>query len=196
MQGLMQQALGEAWHRLPPALQAHHLPGSTRDVGQLAVEHPGWVGPVLHLAWALGVRLPRRAPVVDTRVDKTTTGQRQQWRRTLRLPDGRVQRFDSAWVPGRPGRIVEFVNGWLGLEIAPQVVDGRLHYRGTWHVVRIGRHLVGLPEWLLLGHTTIVEEAVDARHFRMDFRLRHPLLGETYRYAGVFRTDVEPDPPA
>lgn len=67
-----------------------------------------------------------------------------------------------------------------------RVEDGRLHYRGVRFVVKLGPLLLSIPEWLVLGHTTIVEEAVDETHFAMDFRLTHPLLGLVFRYAGEF----------
>lgn len=50
--------------------------------------------------------------------------------------------------------------------------------------------LLTLPEWIALGHTTIVEEALDDSHFAMDFRLTHPLFGQVFRYAGKFSTQV------
>jgi len=46
--------------------------------------------------------------------------------------------------------------------------------------------LLPVPEWRLLGRTSIVEEAVDATHFVMDFRLTHPLFGQVFRYSGEF----------
>jgi hypothetical protein len=54
--------------------------------------------------------------------------------------------------------------------------------------------MLPIPEWLVLGHTTIVEEAIDETHFVMDFRLTHPLLGEVFRYSGKFQAELgEPD---
>jgi hypothetical protein len=53
-------------------------------------------------------------------------------------------------------------------------------------VAKLGRWLLPIPEWLVLGHTTIVEQAVDDTHFEMDFRLTHPWFGQVFRYAGTF----------
>jgi hypothetical protein len=64
--------------------------------------------------------------------------------------------------------------------------DGRLCYRGVKFVVKLGPLRLSVPEWLVLGHTTITEEAVDETHFAMDFRLTHPLLGQVFRYSGEF----------
>ena len=66
----------------------------------------------------------------------------------------------------------------------------RLSTRRTEYLFRqvIGLDQLPIPEWLALGHTTIVEEAVDESQFRMDFRLTHPLFGQVFRYAGIFDT--------
>ena len=72
--------------------------------------------------------------------------------------------------------------------MALHVKDSKLYYEGRHYVLRLGRYYLPIPEWLVLGHTTIVEAAVDAQHFVMDFRLQHPLLGQIYRYAGKFKT--------
>ncbi len=54
--------------------------------------------------------------------------------------------------------------------MAPHVEDGRLHYNGVRYIIKVGALMLPIPEWLVLGHTTIVEEAVDETHVRMDFR--------------------------
>ncbi|MBP6036674.1 MAG: DUF4166 domain-containing protein [Azonexus sp.] len=46
--------------------------------------------------------------------------------------------------------------------------------------------------WPSVGHTTIVEEALDATRFAMDFRLTHPLFGEVFRYSGEFEAQTLP----
>jgi hypothetical protein len=54
----------------------------------------------------------------------------------------------------------------------------------------LGLGWLPIPEWLVLGHTTIVEVALDDRHFAMDFRLTHPLLRQVFRYNGEFEADA------
>ena len=53
-------------------------------------------------------------------------------------------------------------------------------------VAKLGPLTIPIPEWLTLGHATIVEEALDDTHFAMDFRLTHPLFGQLFRYSGTF----------
>lgn len=190
MKSLMQQALGDAWDELPPALQAHYRPGTTVDIGLMDIEYPRPMQPLLVLLSRLGALVRRRGTGVHTRVEKSESGGRQHWRRTLRYAGGETLRFDSVWEPGPEGQVLEFVNRWLGLQMQPRVAGGQLHYHGRCFVARLGRLTLRIPEWLALGHTTIVERAIDEHHFAMDFRMTHPLFGQLFRYAGTFRADA------
>lgn len=186
MKSLMQHALGADWEKLPPALQAHYRFGTTTDTGHMDIGYPRFMQPFLNVLGAIGVLVNRSGLKVVTVVEKSVVGDRQYWRRTITYPDGKIVRFNSFWVSAGQGQVIEFVNPVLGLQMAPHVKDSRLHYRGIRFVVRLGPLRLPIPEWLALGHTTIVEEAVDETHFVMDFRLTHPLLGEVFRYAGEF----------
>lgn len=188
----MQQVLGADWDRLPPALQAHYREGVCGDVGHMDIAFPRWLQPALSVMRWMGALVHRRGCQVATTVVRQTLGERQYWRRTLEYADGQVVRFDSFWVAGRNGTLIEFVNPVLGLEMAPSVVGQELHYSGIRMVAKLGPWMLPIPEWLVLGHTTIVEQAVGERHFAMDFRMTHPLLGELFRYAGRFEADVPP----
>lgn len=185
---LIQQALGADWDTLPAALQAHYQFGPNVDVGHLDIEFPRWMTPYLWLLSRFGALLTRTGCQVSTRVEKDVVADRQFWRRTLRFADGETATFDSFWVAAGGNRLVEFVNPVMGLEMAAYRVNDELHYAGLRYVLKFGRVVIGLPEWLVLGHTTIVERARDAESFDMDFRLTHPLFGQVFRYAGTFAT--------
>lgn len=188
MNSPMQIALGDDWARLPPALQAHHRFGTTTDTGHLDIEYPSFMQPSLTLLGIVGALVNRRGQQVPTVVEKEVLGEHQHWRRTIRYPDGKPARFDSIWIHAGGNELIEFVNPLLGLQMAVWVDEGRLHYRGVCFVLKLGRLRLPIPEWLL-GHTSIVEEAIDAQHFAMDFRLTHPLLGQVFRYAGAFSVE-------
>lgn len=192
MKSLMQIALGKDWDKLPPALQAHYEFGSTVDSGQLDIDYPRPMQAVLTLLRPLGALVNRGGRQIDTVVRKSVVQDRQYWRRTITYADGKVIHFNSFWVSAKdPQQLIEFVNPLLGLQLAPYVVGDQLHYRGVQFVVRVGRWLLPIPEWLVLGHTTIVEKAVDAQHFEMDFRLIHPWFGQLFRYSGRFAATVD-----
>lgn len=186
MKSLMQLALGDDWDKLPPALQAHYRYGTGTDAGHMDIAYPRFMQPYLSLLRICGALINRRGRQVPTVVEKSVVGERQYWRRTITYPDGKAVHFNSFWVAAGHGQVIEFVNPILGLQMAPYVEDGRLHYRGVRYVVKLGALLLSIPESLVLGRTTIVEEAVDATHFAMDFRLTHPLFGQVFRYSGEF----------
>lgn len=186
MRSLMQCALGEDWHKLPRALQMHYRFGNTTDNGHMDIEYPWFMQPYLSTLRILGALIDRSGRRVSTIVEKSVVDGRQYWRRTITYPDGKVVYFNSFWVSAGGNHVIEFVNPVLGLQMSVHVEDGALHYRGVRFVAKLGRRLLPIPEWLVLGHTTIVEHAVDETHFAMDFRLTHPLFGQVFRYAGEF----------
>lgn len=190
---LVQQALGPAWAQLPPALQAHHGGGPRVEHGQLDVDFPAGLGPLLRLVSALGALVHRRGRGVATHVSRTETGAGLHWQRRLRYANGTVLRFSSVWAAAGPGQLVEWVNPWLGLQLQPYVHGQQLRFRGVCLVLRLAGRGLCLPEWLALGHATIHEQAVDGDHVAMDFRLTHPLFGQVFRYAGRFRVDHRVD---
>jgi hypothetical protein len=186
MKSLMQQALGAGWDKLPAALQAHYRFGTTTDTGSMDIEYPRFMQPVWSILRLLGALVDRQGKGVTTIVEKRVIGERQVWRRTITYPDGQIVRFDSFWVAAGNAEVIEFVNPVLGLQMAPYVVGEKLHYRGVRFVAKLGPVSIPIPEWLTLGHATIVEEALDDTHFAMDFRLTHPLFGQLFRYSGKF----------
>lgn len=186
-QNLMQQILGVQWDQLPPALRAHYRTNSNTDIGELDIEYPKWMQLYLNLLHLFGALINRRGKAVATQVEKRMVGKLQYWKRFLHFSDGKTVCFNSHWVHAGGNELIEYVNPMLGLRMRLHVDDDKLVYEGRDYVLRLGKIRVPIPEWLVLGHTTIVESAVDADHFAMDFRLRHPLFGQIYRYAGKFK---------
>lgn len=186
---LMQQALAEQWQQLPKSLQAHYQTRTNQDVGLLSVDYPKYMQPILSMLGLFGVLISRKGKDNPTTVQKQMRGNRQYWQRTIKLPTNKEIVFKSVWVHASDNRIVEYVNPLLGLCMAVHVQDGMLFYQGKHFVLNLGLFRLAIPEWLLLGHTTIVEEAIDENHFQMDFRLTHPWFGQIYRYNGTFTTE-------
>lgn len=191
MKSLMQRALGADWEKLPPALQTHYRFGTTTDTGRMDIEYPRFMQLYLNTLRILGALINRSGKGVSTKVEKSVIGERQYWRRAITFADGKVIHFNSFWISAGANHLIEFVNPVVGLQMAVHVLDGRLHYSGVRVVLKPGPLLVTLPEWLVLGHTSIVEVAQDDTHFAMDFRLTHPLLGQVFRYSGEFEAASE-----
>ncbi len=196
---LMQQALGEQWELLPPSLQAHYQQGDNIDSGVLDVEYPKFMQLYLNVMRLMGALVNRRGTAVPATVEKWMEGDVQQWKRSILFPgdanadnadkrEGKTIYFKSHWVYVGGNELIEYVNSVLGLRMAVSVKDGVLYYEGISYILKLGKGLIPIPEWLVMGHTTIVETAINENEFSMDFRLRHPWFGQLFRYSGVFST--------
>ena len=186
----MQQVLGSQWEQLPTALQLHYQAETNTDIGVLDVDYPRWMQPGLNILRWLGMLVNRRGNGFRTTVEKHMEGEAQHWTRTITLSEGTTILFKSRWVYAGGNEIIEYVNRFLGLRMAAEVRGGKLCYEGRAYVLKLFGRPLPIPEWCLLGHATIVETALDDTRFEMDFRLRHPLLGQVFRYAGVFTVQI------
>jgi hypothetical protein len=182
----MQQALGDDWQKLPIALKAHYQSGDFIENGYMDIEYPRLMQPYLNLLRLFGALPNRRGKQLETVVEKQMKGGKQYWQRKIYYPNGKVIHFNSVMECTGAGELIEFVNPFFGLKMAVHTEGERLCYRGVCVLVKLGRLTIRLPEWLVLGHTTIDEEKVDETHYRMDFRLTHPWFGQVFRYAGEF----------
>jgi len=185
---LMQQALGEQWEELPTALKAHYQHSTNVDSGALDIEYPGFMQPYLSVMRLLGALVNRRGKAVPATVEKWMEGDVQRWKRSISFPDGKVIFFKSHWVYAGGNELIEYVSPFMGLRMAVSVVEGELYYEGKHYVLKLASFLLPIPEWLILGHTTIVETALNEEEFSMDFRLQHPWFGRLFRYSGAFTT--------
>lgn len=186
MKSLMQAALGNDWNKLPPALQGHYRAGKTVEVGYLDIRYPRFMQIPLNIFRLMGALVNRRGEKTATTVAKWDQNGKQVWTRVITYPDGKAIRFNSYLVSAGGNQLIEFVNPVLGLQMAVHLEGKQLHYRGVRFVAKLGRWRLPIPEWLALGHTSIIETALDETHFAMDFRLTHWLFGEIFRYAGSF----------
>ena len=191
LQPLMQKALGDDWEHLPPALQAHYRAESNVDVGVLTISYPPLMRPYLFLLKLIGALINRAGTSSEAKVHKSMSGMRQYWRREIRFADGELVCFNSEWEHAGGNQLIEYVNPLFGLRMSVRVEEGKLLYEGTHVVFKLGPLRLPIPEWLLLGHTTIVEQAHGDGSFSMDFRLEHPWFGQVYRYTGRFRTQAD-----
>lgn len=184
---LMQIALGDQWQELPLALQAHYQSKTNSDIGEMDIEYPVYMQPYLSVLRLFGALINRRGKNIPTTVEKHMKGDVQYWKRTIRFPQDKIIFFKSFWVYAGSNELIEYVNPFLGLRMSVHIENNELHYEGRNFVVKLGKWLIPIPEWLVLGHTTIIETALSDNEFKMDFKLRHPILGVIFRYSGKFK---------
>ena len=186
-QSLMQKALGDQWQQLPPALQSHYQQNNNSDIGYLNIDYPIYMHPYLTFLHLFGALINRRGKNIPTTVEKRMQGNIQFWKRSICFPDNKTIFFNSFWIYDKKNELIEFINPFLGLRMAVHVQNNKLYYEGCHYVIKVGKLFIPIPEWLVLGHTTIVESEINNHEFEMDFTLRHPLLGNIFNYSGEFK---------
>lgn len=196
---LFRRALGDdAWHRLAPVVRRHYdlapREGRPRILTGVMEEvfHAPLIKPWLWLGRGLRALVPYRGNEVPTEVRNRTDPARPEalfWHRTFHFPDGRRSVFASRMEAGGAGEVIEFLRLGIGVRMAVSERDGALVFTGRDHCWRIGKRLVGIPNWALLGDAVIVESAVSDTELRVDFEIVHPLLGRTFGYRGRFRLE-------
>jgi hypothetical protein len=103
--------------------------------------------------------------------------------RTLHFPNGRTRALEDT-MRVVDGRIHDFLGTGRGLEAGFEitVADGALRMRSDRLWIHLGGARIRLPG---LATVTVAESWADGRQ-HVDVRLRSPLIGEWFRYAGSF----------
>lgn len=189
---LMQQALGEQWNQLPPALKAHYdndEHGNNNAIGKLTINYPKFMQLPLSAMRLMGALVNQQGEELPTTVKRVMIEEEQYWHRTIHYPDGKKIAFKSRFTfDSQRSEFIEYTNQFLGMRMRAFVKSGVLYYESCGYVINFAGFKLSLPEWLALGHASIVESAVSDTNFKMDFRLKHPLLGEIFSYIGEFET--------
>lgn len=194
---IMQNALGEQWDNLPEALKAHYRENSKGEnfaEGWLDIDYPWFMQWPLSLLRLMGALINRRGKTLPSTASKTMKDNKQHWHRNIAFPNGKSMHFNSVFVSNGGNEIIEYTNAFLGLKMYVYVEDDKLRYESKGYVLKLGRFKVPIPEWMALGHASIIEQQYmkdDKQTFKMDFRLRHPLFGEIFCYKGVFKTKID-----
>jgi len=186
----VKKALGKQWDQLPQALQLHHQGTTHSEIGYLNIEYPGYLQPYYSFLHFLGALIHRRGNRIQTDVSKHMEDGLQYWDRTIKFPGNKTIQFQSFWEYAGENEFIEYVNSFIGLRMAVKVLDNNLCFQGKYFVVKLGKLIIPIPEWLIVGHTTIIEKATSDNEIEMDFKLTHPLLGVIYRYSGKFKRDA------
>ncbi len=129
---------------------------------------------------------------MTARVEKWVNADQPQtlfWKRTIQAQNGKSTVFASRMEYQKGNELIEFVGGGFGLYLKLTVENGKLVYRSNGHLWQIGKVRIPIPDVLFLGHATITETAMTENQFELDFKIIHPLFGETYHYGGEFQLD-------
>lgn len=180
---LYQRLLGDAWHRLAPAVQLLHAGTETVCFGGVfTVERSG--SPLINnLLRPMG--LPDAGSAVPLKLVITANSTGETWHRTFA---GKA--FITEQAEGKARLLKETAgSGELWFRLAE--VDGALVYKPTGFATRLGPFVIPLPVWL--GPRIVArEEAVAGKTgVRATVRVTHPLTGLLVAYSGYIEPEVE-----
>lgn len=189
------QALGEEWHKLHPLVRRHYdiRPGVDSHIvieGVMdEVDFSRRAAPLIAMAGLFGALLGKRGRAIPVTVCNTTRGDSpaMHWHRTFRYPGAAPRLFESRMAYAGGNEIIEYVRFNLGIRMAMSVEDGALCFESRGFRWDNSALPIPIPDLLLLGHSRIVERAIDAENFAIEFETRHPLYGRSFAYNGQFR---------
>lgn len=186
---LLKQVLGDDWHKLPPVIQQHYTLEEKQTLslhGVMTIYYPCFLLPMVWLIHLFGGLVLWRGEA-QTEVQKTWQAGVLYWRRFMTYQNGASDYFSSHMTNLAEHELIEHIGFGFALRLFVTVEHGDLVYRSNGHIWQCGNFTLNIADWLLLGSAVISEHAVSDDEFYLDFTLRHPLWGETYRYKGRFQ---------
>lgn len=192
---VIKKALGNEWKKLAPVVKRHYdLSPESQDcltlVGIMNEVYHSPAAKLFVLAGRFFGALVSQQGVEIATVVRNLAQTREEnmlmWHRTLHFNDKEPVVFESHMVTKNPHEVIEFVKFGMGIRMKLSVIDQALVYRSINYLWNIAGFSIPLPNWLLLGEAVIIESACADDKVHLDFKIRHPLLGTTFRYSGKF----------
>lgn len=187
---IFQQALGEEFDRLHPALAMHY--GSAGDLertssGTMAEiklsRIANIISPLMRLLNAL---VPYEGINVPTTLVNSQPASCMRWIRTFSFPNKAPYVFATEMVYAGDHKVIEYVRYGLGVELKVREHQGKLLFISTRYVWRLGSLMIPIPSFLGPGNATILEEGIGDNKYVVDFEITHPLFGFMFGYNGTF----------
>jgi hypothetical protein len=186
-ESVYQRVLGTDIEQLLPELRAYFADGSGIGVGSGVFEVAGSrlrvLRPVLSFLARRRILFPEYARDVPFDIVNTPTADGAlDAVRTFHLPGGDRPLEDTMRVVD--GQLHDFLGLRRGFEVhlVLTITDGMLSMRSSRQWLHLGRARIRVPR---VATVTVTESWVDGRQ-HVDVRLRSPLIGEWFRYAGTF----------
>ncbi|MBE7183101.1 MAG: DUF4166 domain-containing protein [Methylobacterium mesophilicum] len=196
---VFQSVIGSGWSGLGPVIRRHYRlrPFSDDYVlvrGVMGEVHHGFVAKLLMpMARLFGALVPYRGRDVPIEVHYRARPDSAgiHWDRVFHFPGRPPFHFRSSMAPVRDNEVIEFVRFGVGMRLLVTAEDGAIVFRDRGYVWRLFGRDWPLPLGLLMGKAYVEERPANEAEFTMRMRLRHPLLGELFRYEGRFTIDEE-----
>lgn len=176
---------------LPKVVQSHYdvIPGQAKTIlveGVTArIEYQWWVGIMIRLAKLVAIDLPTRGTHLRTTlklIAKSGDSSLTYWERIFHYPDGSVINLRSRFSAYSEG-VVEYFKLGMSLKMSIEQTQTGIVYHGI--STKLG--VIPIPNFLSLGKLTVTENAISDSEYYLSFEYRHPLLGRTYFFEGLYR---------
>jgi len=91
-----------------------------------------------------------------------------------------------------PTGLEEYLGAGFGIALNVSADEQALHFHSDHYFVQLGRRRFRLPRWLSPGQLSISHIDFGAEWFAFVLVLDHPLAGEIFSQAGMFRERETP----
>ncbi len=109
------------------------------------------------------------------------------WERNLHLrPDGQPSCIRSTKRLGPAGRLLECVDGGLGMVLAVFEDDGALVFESHNYFIDLAGLRLPVPFLLTPGRCRVIHAPVTPTRFRFTLEMVHPVWGRTFHQSGLF----------
>ncbi len=204
-QPIVKAALGEDWDLLPEVLRKNFqlTPGEDCKVTLIGtmyeVRHTVLAKLFVYAGQVCGALVPWQGDNVPIRIEISTRADDPRfmyWRRIHRFPGRPEFVFSSRMEYLEGNELIERVRFGIGMRMKVSLDNGNLKFTAAcyqWDVLGMS---IRIPNWLLLGCGTILEREVSQDQFEMFFEIRHPWMGKTFSYCGIFEYEGAEGPAA
>lgn len=190
---VFEQVLGDDWNKLGSIIRQHYFlkPNSTDYIcvtGEMSEIYHSMAGKLLiPFGMIFGALVPykgRNIPI-DVHYKASVDNANIYWDRVFKFDRGDYH-FKSHMEPVKENEVIEFVRFGMGIRLKVTEENSALIFRDVGYIWRLFGYDLAIPGRWLMGKIYVEERPLDDQSFSMNMSLSHPLLGELFRYSGVF----------
>lgn len=190
---VFEEIFGDAWPTMPGVFRLHYANRKrSKDCVRVTGSMNIWQSPLLRPAAVLFRATGTLVPVTQNDIETEVVFRTQRdsvcfwYDRAFKLEDGSLYRFVSRLQPMGGNEVIEWTGAFIGWHSTFAYDGKRVRLEHIGYRLRFCRWHLRLPLTWLFGKPSAWEEAIDDECFRMEMTIKHPILGQLYRYSGRF----------
>jgi hypothetical protein len=190
---IFQSIFGVPWSDLPSVMQKHYAvrPDSHDRVvvrGTMTISRSRLMRLLAPLLRFFGALVPYDGEGIPATVTFTSGPGSSDFHfdRIFEPPGKPAFLFHSRLVQISESDVIELMRFGIGWRSRYRIDGNHVSLSHIGYFWRIGKMLIPLPMTWILGRGAAAEDVVNDNSFTMWMTITHPLLGEIYRYEGIF----------